>query len=124
MSKETKSKKGLREEERRRYDYMIAWRERYIEKQREMLEGREEERGLLLALLSLAFGNLLTGQSEGIRTQPLEGGDVLVEIQKEAVRGALGRWQLQCTENEEAFALTFSPAKEAEDAAAENGSEA
>ena len=123
MKREKKNAGGLRVEERRRYDYMIGWRERYMQKLQELLEGREEERALLLALLSLAFGKLIGDSGAGISVRQQDG-DVLLQIQKEAVREALGRWQLQCAEEGEAYVLTFRPAKAPESAEAEHGDQA
>ena len=108
MKKEKKAAAGLREEERRRFEYMIAWRERYIEKQRELLEGREEERELMLSLLSVML-DALAGHGEGVSVEKRKA-EVEVRIGKQAVREALGRWRARCTESEEAFELLLVPA--------------
>ena len=48
MAKEKKIDKA-------RADYMIAWRDRYIERLQEQLAGREEENALVSALLFCAL---------------------------------------------------------------------
>ena len=106
MEKNRKKEKQSRAEERRRYDYMIAWRERYIRRLQEILEGKEEELKLLNALLAVSL-QALTGEGDGICAERCEGGAVL-RIKKEAVRLMLGRMQASCTEEEGGFVLTLT----------------
>jgi hypothetical protein len=109
---EKKTKKERLQEERRRYEYMIAWRERYIHRLQELMEGKEEERALLNALLAVAL-EALAGNGEGVRAEAGEAGKTLA-ISKEAVRASLGKFTCQCAEEAEAYALTFLPVKTAD----------
>ena len=85
--------------------YMIAWRDRHIEKQGELIAGYEQELALVQALLALA---LLQGASE-------EEGARVVRIPKAALHAALGRYEARVEEGGDAFTVRFLAKKEPQD---------
>ncbi len=89
--------------------YMIAWRDRHIEKQKEVIGAYEEKCTLLEALLSCA----LLEEAEEKEAQTRQ-----AQILKASLAAALGKWQCRVENSAEAYVLTFVPQKEEDDAAA------
>jgi hypothetical protein len=122
VSKKNKKEKSHVDSEKSRYEYMIAWRERYISKQKEVIEGLEEEGRLLSALLAVSFEALL-GEGKGVSTYQEETA-LCVRIEKEVLRHALDRFSVSCLDGGEAAVLRFTPKaateEEAEGEAAES----
>ena len=107
MSKKNKKEQVKSDIDKKRYEYMIAWRERYISKQKEVIEGLEEEERMLTALLAVSFGALL-GEDEGI-TVTREGETLCVSIEKAVLRHTLDRFSVECRDEEHAAAVRFTP---------------
>ena len=80
--------------------YMIAWRDRYIESLQERLAGREEENGMLSALL---FGALCH------KAKPRRNGERRVLISVKEVAELLGRWSCHTESDGENYAVCFTP---------------
>lgn len=85
--------------------YMIAWRDRHIEKQNELIKGYEEGLSLMEALLAFA---LLQNASE-------EQGVYIARIPKAKVSEMLGKYQSEVVDGEEEFTVRFHPVQEPED---------
>ena len=97
----TEEKKFLRESDRKRMEYMIAWRERYIRTLEERLQGREEENLMLQTLLFHAL--CAAGERDGQ-------GNARVSICKQEVTDSLGKWRCDAIDEGESYLVTFSPA--------------
>ena len=97
----TEDKKILQDNGRKRLEYMVAWRERYIRTLEERLEGREEENLMLQTLLFYALS------SAGEKS---ESGVVSVPIHKQAVADSLGQWSCDTSDEGETYLVTFTPA--------------
>ena len=80
--------------------YMIAWRDRYIQRLEEALAGREEERALLCSLL---YGTLIKGA---------EGKQEAV-IDKAELKATLGRFACTVENGDTAYTVRFTPLQEA-----------
>lgn len=93
-----------KKKEKKRLDYMIAWRDRYIERLQERLAGREEENELLTALLFCT----LAGKSESS-----EACDAYIAA--ESLRKALNAWQCKVVREEGGYRLHFSIKESADD---------
>lgn len=94
--------------------YMIAWRDQYIAKLEERLQGREEENALTNAFLAYA----LFGISEGGEGEVRE-----ALIPKEELRALLGVWDCRAEDAGESYRICFtpSPQKGEADAACQEG---
>lgn len=79
--------------------YMIAWRDRHIEKQKELIKGMEEELTLLEALLAFALFQKAS-EKDGAR---------VLHIPKSEVRDMLAAHECEVTDGEEAFLVSFRP---------------
>ena len=79
--------------------YMIAWRDRYIERLQERLAGREEENEMLSTLL---FGALFR------MAETQENGDLRVLIPTKAVAELLGSWKCHTVIEGENYAVRFT----------------
>ncbi len=85
--------------------YMIAWRDRHIEKQKEMIAGYEQSLALMEALLAFA---LLQRASE-------EGEARVVCIPKKELSAALSGYASEVQDSEDAFIVRFLPQTEPQD---------
>ena len=88
MAKEKKIDKA-------RADYMIAWRDRYIERLQEQLAGREEANAPLSALLFCALCGEEREHHESY-------------ISADALRAALSQWSCEVERGDEGYLLRFS----------------
>ena len=100
--KEEKRPEGLHDPDRAAY--MIAWRDRHIEKQNELIKGYEEGMSLLEALLAFA---LLQSADE-------EQGTHVARIPKREMSEMLGKYTSEVTDDGEEFAVRFHPVQEPE----------
>ena len=98
--KEEKRPEGLHDPDRAAY--MIAWRDRHIEKQNELIKGYEEGMSLLESLLALA---LLQRASE-------EQGAYVARISKSEMSDMLGKYTSEVTDDGEEFVVRFHPVQE------------
>ena len=80
--------------------YMIAWRDRYIERLQERLAGREEENDMLSTLL---FGTLFH------KAKICENGERRVRIPVKVIAELLGRWRCHTESDGENYAVCFTP---------------
>ncbi len=87
--------------DRDRLSYMVAWRDRYIQRLEERLAGREEENAMLQALLFYALVTV------GRRTE----GGVEIPIPKQEVTRAIGCWRCDTTDGGEHYLVSFTPAE-------------
>ena len=101
--KKEKKSEGLYDPDRAAY--MIAWRDRHIEKQSRLIEGYEESMALMEALLAFA---LLQRTSE-------EGGARVVQIPKKEIREVLSGYASEVESDEEKFTVRFIPRVEPQD---------
>ncbi len=85
--------------------YMIAWRDRHIEKQKQVIAGYEEQLALMEALLAFA---LLQKASE-------EGAVRVVHIPKKELSEALASYTSEVDSDEDAFTVRFLPKTEGQD---------
>lgn len=94
--------------------YMIAWRDRYIAKLEEMIEGRGEERRMLDCLLFYALFGIATGA-------PGEGREVI--ISRESLRELLGAWKCRTESVDGGYRVLFEAVggKECADAQSQEG---
>ena len=90
--------------------YMIAWRDRHIEKQKQIIEGYEEELALAQALLAFA---LLQGARE-------EEGVYVVRIPKAELRAALLSYEAEVEDGGDVFAVRFLNKTEPQDGGEQN----
>lgn len=86
--------------------YMIAWRDRYIERLQERLAGREEENEMLSTLLFYGLFGLSKEQASGERA---------VLIPTAAVAELLGSWKCHAVCEGESYAVHFTPRSAAEE---------
>ncbi len=115
--------------------YMIAWRDRYIQKMEEERAGYAEERALLHALLFFALFGKSTpcggaGEDPQMKKAPPDLGGTsgngvpcgeapfsgarTVKIEKEAVRALLSAWGCRTTDAGDAYTVTFEPQEKTE----------
>ena len=109
MEKEKKNKRpeGLRDPERAAY--MIAWRDRHIEKQNELIRGYEESLSLMEALLAFALWQ--KGEEENERR--------VVRIPKKELEQMLCRFVSEVKEGDGEFLVYFCPVQDGEEQRAE-----
>lgn len=77
--------------------YMIAWRDRHIEKQKQLIEGLEEELSLLEALLAFALWQRASEEEQGR----------VLQIPKKEVSEALAACECEVENGEDAFTVRF-----------------
>ena len=94
--------------------YMIAWRDRYIAKLEEMLQGREEERSMLDCLLFYALFSISKGES-GERREAL--------IAKDSLHELLGAWKCHTQQVDGGYRVIFEAVKEGEGRGSDAASE-
>ena len=88
-----------------RLAYMIAWRDRYIERLRERVEGREEEVTLLLSLLFYALC-----RGAGADATPAgELGEHTFSIEKKELAALRGARQYSVENSDSAYQATIRP---------------
>ena len=75
--------------------YMIAWRDRLLEKQREMIKGYEQECKLLEALLAFTLQRLCDESAHTLR------------IPKDELAAMLGAWACEASEQEDCYLVRF-----------------
>ena len=92
-------KQGLHDPDRAAY--MIAWRDRHIEKQNALIKGYEEELSLMEALLAFA---LWQGASEAQEGR-------VARIPKKAVSEMLSKYKCEVQDGEEEFLVYFRTAE-------------
>jgi len=85
--------------------YMLAWRDRHIEKQRQIIEGYEQQLALMEALLAFA---LWQRASE-------EGAARVLSIPKRELSAMLSRYESEVENGEDAFTVRFFPKSEPQD---------
>ena len=85
--------------------YMIAWRDRHIEKQKQVIAGYEEQLTLVQALLAFA---LLQKASE-------DAGARVVRIPKKELSEAICAYTSEVEGDEDAFTVRFLPKTEGPD---------
>ena len=90
--------------------YMIAWRDRHIEKQNELIRGYEENLSLMEALLAFALwqGAEQCGEAR------------LAHVPKDALGEMLGRYASEVQEGEGEFTVRFTPVQEPIDGGEQN----
>lgn len=105
MKKRNKEKRpeGLYDPERAAY--MIAWRDRHIEKQNELIKGYEENLSLMEALLALALWQRASGSEE----------ERVARILKKELSDMLGKYTSEVQEEADAFLVKFRPEGEPND---------
>ncbi len=105
MEERSKEKRpeGLNDPDRAAY--MIAWRDRHIEKQNELIRGYEENLSLMEALLAFALWRQAQ-ESEGVR---------VARIPKKEVSEMLHRYESEVQDGEEEFLVHFRPVQEPTD---------
>ncbi|MBO5354462.1 MAG: hypothetical protein J6B09_00160 [Clostridia bacterium] len=113
--KENTAKKPL-ENDPRRFAYMIAWRDRYIEALKQELAGWEEKDALLCSLLYCALARIA---SEG---EEKDGGEVLIE--KSEVTKLLGTFECHTSDTGDAYAVRFTKKQEQSQASAKEDTQA
>ena len=84
---------------------MIAWRDRHIEKQKEVIAGFEEQLALMEALLAFALWQRASEEGEARA----------VRIPKKELSEALARYTSEVDSDEEAFTVRFLPKTESRD---------
>ena len=98
--KEEKRPEGLYDPDRAAY--MIAWRDRHIEKQNELIRGYEESLSLMEALLAFALWQNASENEDGYR----------VGIPKNALSEMLGKYKSEVADGETEFTVYFRPLQE------------
>ena len=91
-----------------RHAYMLAWRDRMIEKQKEIIQGQGEQLALLEALLVLALTRA-TSESDAER------GVREIEIPKAELAAELGCWESAVRDAGASYAVTFTRRAEVPD---------
>lgn len=86
-----------------RLAYMVAWRDRYIRALEERVEGMEEQKQLLNALLLCALAD---------RATPCENGCREAVLTREAVSLALEHWESVAEPCEQGYLIRFTPKAE------------
>lgn len=110
----TEEQKDLQSLDQNRLAYMVAWRDRYIEKLEERLKGHEEENAMLQTLLFYALVTV---------GRPGDAGELQIPVSKRAVAETLGKWQCDTTDGGDDYLVTFTPVKEAVEAGETRGDE-
>ncbi len=93
--------------------YMLAWRDRVIALQKEMLAGREEEARILAALLQYCLFAAAKREEPG-EYGIAETGEMLLRIPRGRVREFLEQWSLRCSADDGNYLLYFSSREEKE----------
>jgi len=92
-------------EDPKRAAYMIAWRDRHIKKQEELLKGYEEQSALMEALL--VFALLQAATQTGTHRE--------LRIPKMELRAVLDRYTSDVSSTEDAIVIRFAEKREPED---------
>ena len=92
----------------RRLAYMVAWRDRYITRLEEQLQGREEENRLLSALLRVAL-TAVVGGDEGVAVTERDGESRLF-IARELMQRELRFASSAVVDEPEGYYIRFLPA--------------
>ena len=82
--------------------YMIAWRDRHIEKQNELIRGYEESLSLMEALLAFALWRDSTACGEAR----------VARISKKELSEMLGRYASEVRAQEDEFLVSFRPVQD------------
>ena len=85
--------------------YMLAWRDRHIEKQREIIAGYEEQLALMEALLAFALWQRASETQDGR----------IIRIPKGELRAVLSGYTSEVENGEDAFTVRFLPQTEPQD---------
>ena len=107
-SKTRQRPEGLHDPDRAAY--MIAWRDRHIEKQNELIRGYEENLSLMEALLAFA---LWQGAAQ-------EGEQRVAHIPQRELSEMLGKYASEVQEGEGEFIVRFYPVQEPIDGGEQN----
>jgi len=99
---------GLHDPERAAY--MIAWRDRHIEKQNALIKCYEEELSLMEALLAFALWQGASEQEDGR----------VAHIPKKEVSAMLSAFASEVQDGEEEFLVRFRPVGEPKDGGEQN----
>ena len=99
-NKKEKCPEGLHDPDRAAY--MIAWRDRHIEKQNELIRGYEENLSLMEALLAFALWQSATQQGE----------QRVAHIPQRELSAMLGKYASEVQEGEGEFTVRFYPVQE------------
>ncbi len=86
-----------------RLAYMVAWRDRCIQALEERVQGMEEQKRLLEALLLCALTDSAVQKEDGSRE---------IVLSREAVSEALHRWEPGAEPCEEGYRICFTPVTE------------
>jgi len=97
-----------KQEQEGRHAYMLAWRDRMIEKQRAIIEGQSEAIGLLEALLAFALGDVAGVLQAGEGEQKAH----CAQIPKTALAEMLGAWECAVEDGGESYVVSFTRRQE------------
>ena len=81
---------------------MIAWRDRHIEKQNELIRGYEENLSLMEALLAFALWQNAAVQGEAR----------VAHVSKKALSAMIGKYESEVREEDGEFTVRFYPVQE------------
>ncbi|MBQ3483851.1 MAG: hypothetical protein IJA78_06750 [Clostridia bacterium] len=84
-----------------RHAYMLAWRDRMIEKQKQIIQGQGEQLALLESLLALAL-------TRAARAADAENGVREIAIPKAELAAELGRWESAVRDGGTCYTVTFT----------------
>ena len=105
MKNETESTaQEVQENDPRRFAYMIAWRDKYIEALQEQLGGWEEKDALLCSLLYYALVRIANDSDEKDEREVL--------IEKNELTKLLGAWECHASDTGDAFCVRFTKKQE------------
>ena len=108
MSRKVKTRALRRDEKREdeaRLAYMVAWRDKYIARLEDALQGREEEARINLSLLGFCLRELSLG---GHRFRAEDGeGQRTLHLPKEAVREALETCYAAVEQDDREYRILF-----------------
>lgn len=107
MKDETKiTAKEPLENDPRRFAYMIAWRDKYIEALQERLAGWEEKDALLCSLLHYALARIASGNNEQHEREVL--------IDKAELTELLGAFECHASDTGDGYLVRFTKKQEIE----------
>jgi hypothetical protein len=98
-------RRGGESENEARLAYMVAWRDRYIERLEEALQGREEEARINLSLLGFCLRELSLG-GQHLKTEESDRQRML-HLPKDAVREALESCYAAVEQDEAEYRILF-----------------
>ncbi|MBE6703229.1 MAG: hypothetical protein E7585_07465 [Ruminococcaceae bacterium] len=96
------AEKSLTALSKERLAYMVAWRDRHIEKMQDRLAGREEVNDMLQTLLFYALARVADRRGNGVRE---------IRIPKAEITAALGQWGCDTTDGGDHYLVTFTEAR-------------